>query len=62
MSRPGRAVFLDRDGVLNVNLDAHVRSWSGDRGSAPLKQTSWTKRIHPMKSGHLAMSVNGTSR
>jgi D-glycero-D-manno-heptose 1,7-bisphosphate phosphatase len=22
-----RAVFLDRDGVLNVNLDAHVRSW-----------------------------------
>jgi D-glycero-D-manno-heptose 1,7-bisphosphate phosphatase len=28
VSRPGRAVFLDRDGVLNVNLDAHVRSWA----------------------------------
>src|SRR5262245_64756620 len=27
MSAPARAVFLDRDGVLNVNLDAHVRSW-----------------------------------
>lgn len=23
-----RAVFLDRDGVINRNLDAHVRTWS----------------------------------
>ena len=28
MSPAGRAVFLDRDGVLNVNRDAHVRSWA----------------------------------
>jgi D-glycero-D-manno-heptose 1,7-bisphosphate phosphatase len=27
MSRSRPAVFLDRDGVLNVNLDAHVRRW-----------------------------------
>jgi D-glycero-D-manno-heptose 1,7-bisphosphate phosphatase len=27
VSRPRPATFLDRDGVLNVNLDAHVRRW-----------------------------------
>jgi D-glycero-D-manno-heptose 1,7-bisphosphate phosphatase len=27
MSGARGAVFLDRDGVLNVNLDAHVRAW-----------------------------------
>lgn len=26
-SSPGRNVFLDRDGVINVNRDDHVKSW-----------------------------------